>query len=120
VRILLDENFSLALHKALREAGHVSEHIIELGLRGATDAQILERLSVEEWLFLTQDSDFLGLPPGLKSIVLVSHVPQDIPTRTRVAIWLRAIDNFLRARPVGRLFELDAQGRVHPIRGTSS
>ena len=116
MRILLDENFPLALHRALREAGHVSEHLIELGLRGTTDAQILERLSVEEWLFLTQDSDFLGLPPGLKSIVLVSRVPQDLPTRARVAIWIRAVDSYLRDRPAGRLFELDAQGRLHPWR----
>lgn len=113
MRILLDENFPLALHKALREAGHTSEHIIELGLRGTSDAKILQRLSVEEWLFLTQDADFLGLPPGPKSIVLVSRVPQDLPTRVRVTIWLRAIEGYLRERFEGHMFELDPQGRIH-------
>jgi predicted nuclease of predicted toxin-antitoxin system len=114
VRILLDENFPLALHTALREAGHTSEHIVELGLRGTSDAQILRRLALEELLFLTQDGDFLELPPGLKSIVLVSRVPQDLPTRIRVGIWLRAVQSYLREKPAGRLFELDAQGRLHP------
>ena len=116
MRILLDENFPLALLTALREAGFTSEHIVDLGLRGTSDAQILRRLSVEELLFLTQDSDCLGLPPGLKSVVLVSRVPQDLPTRVRVGIWLRAVTSYLREKPDGRLFEIDSQGRLQPWR----
>jgi Domain of unknown function (DUF5615) len=116
VRILLDENFPLALHRALREANHQSEHIIELGLQGISDARILERLAREELLFLTQDEDFLGVRTELKAVVMVSRVPQALPTRARVTIWLRAIEAYCRDKPVERMFEVDAQGRLLPWR----
>jgi Domain of unknown function (DUF5615) len=35
MRVLLDENFPLALLRRLRDKGHYAEHIILLGLRGS-------------------------------------------------------------------------------------
>jgi hypothetical protein len=37
-----------------------------------------------------------------------------------VGIWLRAIEAYLREKPEGRLFELDAQGRLQGWRGGRS
>ena len=47
MRILLDENFPLALVRKLRDEGRDAEHIIALGLRGSPDSRILERLNSE-------------------------------------------------------------------------
>ena len=59
MRILLDENFPLALVRRLRDEGHDAEHIILLGLRGSPDSRILKRLNSEEVLFLTHDLESL-------------------------------------------------------------
>jgi predicted nuclease of predicted toxin-antitoxin system len=59
VKILLDENFPLGLARVLESDGLDVEHIITLGWRGASDAQVRTRLADPDVLFLTQDEDFL-------------------------------------------------------------
>jgi predicted nuclease of predicted toxin-antitoxin system len=75
VRVLLDENFPLALLRSLQADGMETEHIITLGWRGATDDTIRERLIDADVVFLTQDDDFLFSPPT-GSTVVVSRVRQ--------------------------------------------
>lgn len=80
MKILLDEK---ALFHKLRHEGREVEHIILLGLRGAPDSQIVQRLNGETLLFLTHDVDFVDLP--LKcSAVIVSRVSQSLPLDIRV------------------------------------
>ncbi|MGO9606747.1 MAG: DUF5615 family PIN-like protein [Candidatus Binataceae bacterium] len=50
MKIVLDENFPPALLRRLREAGHHVDHIILLGLRGARDRSIFDRLNSEDLL----------------------------------------------------------------------
>ena len=77
MRILLDENFPLQLHRRLLEAGHDAEHIIALGQRGLPDAEIRLRLAAEEHLvFLTQDSQFEQLASGTVATVIISRSPR--------------------------------------------
>ncbi len=52
MKIVLDENFPLALVRSLREEGREVEHIILLGLRGAPDSAIIERLNSKSLSFL--------------------------------------------------------------------
>ncbi len=59
MRFLLDENFPLGLLRALRADGLAADHIITLGLRGASDKRIRERLQDAQIVFFTQDDDFL-------------------------------------------------------------
>jgi predicted nuclease of predicted toxin-antitoxin system len=59
MRILLDENFPLALLWKLQDEGHQVDHIILLGLRGASDRAIIDRLNSEDILLLTHDQEFL-------------------------------------------------------------
>jgi hypothetical protein len=51
MKILLDENFPLALVRRLREERLEVDHIILLGLRGTPDSAILDRLDSEDILF---------------------------------------------------------------------
>jgi predicted nuclease of predicted toxin-antitoxin system len=44
LRVLLDENFPLALLRSLLKDGQEAEHIITMGWRGASDQRIRERL----------------------------------------------------------------------------
>ncbi len=50
MRILLDENFPLALLRSLQEEGYEVDHNIVLGLRGAPDREIVDRLNSEDLL----------------------------------------------------------------------
>lgn len=112
MRILLDENFPLSLYRRLREAGHEAEHMIELGRRGAPDAEIRERLAAEELVFLTHDTEFESIPADLRSQVIISRLPQRLPTRERVEIWFAALEAFEKRRPPEKLFDLQPSGEI--------
>jgi hypothetical protein len=75
LKILLDENFPLALYRRLTADGEDVEHIITLGWRGASDRRIRDRLVEKYLLFLTQDEDFLFDEPT-EALVVVSRVRQ--------------------------------------------
>jgi len=114
VRILLDENFPLRLHRRLLAAGYDAEHIIALGQRGVADVVIRRRLESEELLFLTQDEEFMSLPAACRATVVVSRVEQSRPIQERVDLWLRAIETFLSRRSKEKLFEIDDSGELVP------
>jgi hypothetical protein len=113
VKILLDENFPLALLRSLLADGENAEHIITLGLRGVSDAGIRERLTDPEVLFLTQDDDFLFSEPT-RAVVVVSRVRQARRIVERVDIWRRAIRVLLEAPRTAQRFELLDDGTLLP------
>lgn len=112
MKILLAENFPLGLYHRLRLAGCDVEHVIALGQRGLPDAAIRARLAAEELIFLTNDTEFEDHPRGCAAIVIISRVPQSLPTQQRVDIWLTAIEGFLTRVPTGNLFDLLEDGRI--------
>jgi predicted nuclease of predicted toxin-antitoxin system len=58
VKILADEHIPKVLLRALREAGHAVTTVVELGMTGADDSDILQRAHAEDALVLTEDKDF--------------------------------------------------------------
>jgi hypothetical protein len=113
LRILLDENFPLALYRSLQAEAQQIEHIITLGRRGATDQQIRELLDDRDLLFLTHDEDFLfGEPTG--AVVVLSRVRQSRPLTERVGIWRRGILDLERYPSSERRFELMDDGSLVP------
>lgn len=109
MKILLDENFPLALYRSLKADGDAVEHIITLGLRGTTDQQIRERLFDREVLFLTHDEDFLFDRPT-EAIVVLSRVRQSRRLIERVEVWRRAVLDLVRNPRSERRFELMDDG----------
>lgn len=121
MKVLLDENFPLELHRRLVEAGYEAEHIIAMGRRGVPDSEIVERIaSDEDIVFLTQDTEFesLGIVHGGK--VIVSRVRQALPIETRLEIWLQALEQFLQAPPSENLFELQESGHIAALGGPAA
>ena len=51
MRLLLDENFPLALYRRLRDSGQDVEHVITLGQRGIGDDALRSRLAREALVF---------------------------------------------------------------------
>ena len=112
MKFLLDENFPLPLNRRLREQGHDAEHLIELGKRGIPDSEIRRRLESEELVFLTHDAEFEDIPADLPSQVIISRLPQRLPTVERVEIWLKALNSFVERKPPERLFDLLPGGEI--------
>ncbi len=112
MKFLLDENFPLSLYRRLREKGYDAEHIIVLGQRGAPDSALRERLAAEELVFLTNDAEFDNIPGDLRSQVIISRLPQRLPTARRVEIWMKALEQFAARKPPQRLFDLAPDGEI--------
>jgi len=69
VKLLFDENLSIRLPGALQNLFPGSRHIIDCGLRGATDTTIWEFAKQNGFAIVSKDSDYaqrsalLGAPP---------------------------------------------------------
>jgi predicted nuclease of predicted toxin-antitoxin system len=114
VKFLLDENFPLPLHLRLVQEGFDAEHVIELGLRGVSDADLLKRLDAEPLVFLTNDSEFEDAAGRCAAQIIISRLPQRLPIAQRVEIWLKALADFRERKPAQRLFDLTPDGRIVP------
>ena len=112
MRFLLDENFPLSLYRRLREAGYDAEHVIVLGQRGVPDSVLRARLAQDELVFLTNDAEFEAIPEGLRSQVIISRLPQRLPTARRVEIWMKALEQFAARKLPQRLFDLTPEGEI--------
>lgn len=113
MKILLDENFPLALLRSLQADGETVEHIITLDWRGASDQRIRERLLDSELLFLTHDEDFLFDKP-VAAVIVLSRVRQSRLLKERVEVWRHAIRELSHNPRSGRRFELLDDGRLVP------
>jgi hypothetical protein len=113
LKVLLDENFPLALLRSLLSDGQQAEHIITMGWRGATDQRIRERLLDRGVLFLTQDEDFLLDEPTAATVAL-SRVRQSRRLEERVQVWRQAIHELVSTPRPERRFELMDDGRLVP------
>lgn len=112
MRFLLDENFPLPLYHRLREKGYDAEHVIVLGQRGVPDSALRARLAGEALVFLTNDTEFDDIPADSPSQVIISRLPQRLPTARRVEIWMKALDKFAARKPAQRLFDLAPDGEI--------
>ncbi len=113
MRVLLDENFPVQLHRRLGEEGYEVDHMILLGQRGAPDSDIRRRLADEDDLvFLTQDTEFEQLAAAVRATVIISRVRQSLPIAERVELWMQGLRAFLASGPEGGLFALDEAGEV--------
>jgi predicted nuclease of predicted toxin-antitoxin system len=63
VRFLLDEAIQHRMADHFTEAGHDATHVVRIGLRGASDPEVLARAATEDRILSTTDTDFPTLPP---------------------------------------------------------
>lgn len=58
MKIFLDEGLPYLAARLLREAGFDASHVLELGLKSASDTRILDHAASEGHVIVTLDSDF--------------------------------------------------------------
>jgi len=74
VKVKLDENIPRSAVTALAQAGHEADTVLEEGLAGASDEQVVHAASAERRLLITLDrgiGDIRTYPPGTHAGVLV-------------------------------------------------
>ncbi len=76
------------------------------------DSVLRARLAAEELVFLTNDTEFDDIPAASPSQVIISRLPQRLPTVRRVEIWMTALEQFVARRPGQRLFDLLPSGEL--------
>ena len=113
MKVFLDENFPLALVGHLQQDSYVTEHVITIGWRGASDDRIRQRLVDADLLFLTQDADFL-FDNKSHALIMLSRVKQARPLRERVEIWRSAVRELMENPRTQRRFELLDDGVLIP------
>lgn len=77
MNFLLDANMPRAALRVLREAGHLAQHVRDMGLGNATDEAIDQLAQAEGWILITRDLDFAdtrNYPPESSSGRLVLRV----------------------------------------------
>ena len=116
MKVLLDENFPLALLRSLLKDGQQAEHIITMGWRGAPDQRIRELLLDRSVLFLTHDEDFLFDKKAV-SIVVLSRVRQSRRLGERVQELIAHLLGVRRESITQTASKLKKDGLIAYVRG---
>jgi len=84
VKFLIDQALSPAVAIALNRAGHDAVHFRELGMHGASDAEIFDHAAQDDRVVLWADTDFGTLLATRKqtspSVILFRHGSQHRPS----------------------------------------
>jgi predicted nuclease of predicted toxin-antitoxin system len=59
MRFLLDEHISRVVLKYLRRLGHDTERVVDVGLRGASDRELILWAKSQKRVIVSRDTDFL-------------------------------------------------------------
>lgn len=82
---LVDEDLPRSLGRALSAAGMPSIHVIDAGLRGRSDSDVLADANRNRRTLLTADLDFSNLlqfPLGSHAGIVIARFPNETPVET--------------------------------------
>ena len=82
-KFLIDEDMPRSTAVALRQAGHESVDVRDVGLRGHSDAEVFAYAQNLGAILVTADKGFanvLSFAPGTHSGLIVLRVPNELPT----------------------------------------
>lgn len=111
---LVDEDMPRSLTKLLRAAGYEVIDVRDVGLRGHTDTEIFAYAQAEQAILLTADKGFANVlvyPPGSHAGIVVSRVPDTLPTALMNQEVVRALMKLAHQDLTGMLVIIE-QGRV--------
>lgn len=80
MRLILDANLSPKLVERLRNAGYDAAHVGDVDLLHASDEEIFDRASIDDWVVVTADTDFSMLlalrSTARPSVVLLRQIAE--------------------------------------------
>jgi predicted nuclease of predicted toxin-antitoxin system len=93
-RVLIDEGLPCSLSNLLRQKGHASQYLIDLGLRGLADSKVFAAAQDQTATLVSRDTDFgniLQYPLGTHGGIVVIRFPTDMRTHFLVAEIVRML-----------------------------
>ena len=85
MRFLVDEQLPTALARWIMTQGHHAEHVLEIGLGGAGDAEIWHYAARNNAIVITKDIDFMALSKVNSSAGLVRLRSGNLPRKALLA-----------------------------------
>ena len=95
MRVKVDENLPASLVSLLRERGFEADTVIEEGLAGSTDEDLLAAAREEDRMIVTLDRGFGDIrryPPGSHPGIVVLHLADESALAIRAAV-MQLLDN---------------------------
>ena len=74
MKFLLDENVPVQLKSLIEKAGHQASDVHQWGLNGKDDKSVIETCQKENYVLITNDTDFENIyayPPGTHCGIIV-------------------------------------------------
>jgi predicted nuclease of predicted toxin-antitoxin system len=92
MRFLIDAQLPPALARRIRELGHEAEHVVDLGLRAASDTVVWQCAVSRSATLISKDGDFVamrGLRPGGPSVIWIriGNTTRDILLKRIAVAW---------------------------------
>jgi predicted nuclease of predicted toxin-antitoxin system len=112
-RFLVDENLPRELAVQLQAAGYVAEHVVDVGLRGHSDADVYAYAQAEGATLVTIDTGFgnlLQYPPPHAGIVVV-RLPDALSITRRLEMIANGLA-VLAGQPLENTLVMIEVGRV--------
>ena len=85
MRFLVDEQLPTALARWIAAQGHLAEHVLEIGLGGAGDAELWQYATRNNAIVITKDMDFMVLAKVNSSAGLVWLRSGNLPRKALLA-----------------------------------
>jgi predicted nuclease of predicted toxin-antitoxin system len=107
---LIDESLPRAIGRALVAAGHDVTDVRDVGLRGASDDEVMARAISEARAVVAGDTDFantLRFPLGSHAGIVVLRLPNEWDPTTRATRAAAAITEALQTQIAGVLIIVD-------------
>ena len=95
MRVKVDENLPATVASLLRERGFDADTVIEEGLGGSTDADLLAAVREQDQMIVTLDRGFGDIrryPPGSHPGIVVLRLADESALATRAAV-IQLLDN---------------------------
>ena len=111
---LIDEDLPRSLVRALSDAGMEAIHVIDAGLRGRSDSDVLAEANRSRRTLLTADLDFSNLlqyPLGTHAGIVIARFPNETPVGTLNAAVVAALYSLADDEVAGCLVIIEP-GRV--------
>ena len=101
MRFLVDEQLPSALARWISARGHEAEHVFDVGLGGADDAEIWRYAKMAKVIIITKDQDFVALARTDSSVNVVWLRSGNLPRRALLEQMERVFENVYDALASG-------------------